>query len=44
MNEGDSNTFEPMIDNNYFHVHIHEHGYHEMNGVLEKNEHLMQKW
>lgn len=35
MNEGDSNTFEPMIDNNYFHVDVHEQGHHEMNGVLK---------
>jgi hypothetical protein len=30
MNEGDSNAFEPMIDNNYFHVDVHEWNHHEM--------------
>jgi hypothetical protein len=43
MNERDSNAFEPMIDNNYFHVDVHEQGHYEMNGMLEKSEHLMQK-
>jgi hypothetical protein len=36
MNEGDSNACEPMIDNNYFHMDVHEQGHHEMNGCLKK--------
>jgi hypothetical protein len=44
MNEGYSNAFEPMINNYYFHMDVHEKSHHEMNGMLEKNEHLLQKW
>jgi len=43
MNEEDQSAFEPLMNNNCFHVDIQEHDHHEMNGVLEKNEYLMQK-
>jgi hypothetical protein len=44
MKEEGQTAFEPLMDYNYFHVDIHEKGHHEMNGVLEKSEHLMQTW
>ncbi len=41
MNGEDQSAYEPLTNNNYFHVDIQEQGHHEMNGVLEKNEYLM---
>ncbi len=43
MNEEEKNAYGPLMDNNCFNVDIHEQNHHEMNKVLEKNEHLMQK-
>ncbi len=43
MNEEDNNTFGPLINVHYFHEDIHEKSHHELNGVLEKNEYLIQK-
>jgi hypothetical protein len=43
MNAENQNAFEPLTNNNCFHVDIQEQGHHEMNEVLEKNEYLMQK-
>jgi hypothetical protein len=33
-----------LINSNYFYVDVQKQGHHEMNMVLEKKEHLMQKW
>ncbi len=43
MNEENQSAFEPLMNNNCFHVDIQEQGHHEMNGVLKNNEYLMQK-
>jgi hypothetical protein len=43
MNEEDQSAFELLIDNNYFYVDVQEQSHHEMNMVLEKKKHLMQK-
>ncbi len=43
MNEKDKSAFKPLTNSNYFQVDIKEKNHHEMNKVLEKNEHLMQK-
>jgi hypothetical protein len=43
MNEENQNAFELLINNNYFYVDVQERSHHEMNMVLEKKEHLMQK-
>jgi hypothetical protein len=43
MNEEDQSASKLLIDSNYFYVDVQEQNHHEMNMVLEKNEHLMQK-
>ncbi len=44
MNGKDNNTFQPLKDVNYFHVDVQKRSHHELNGVLEKNDYLIQKW
>jgi hypothetical protein len=44
MKEEDQTAYGPLTDYNCFHMDIKERGHHEMNGVLEKSEHLMQTW
>jgi hypothetical protein len=45
MDEGrGSNYIQPLTNYNCFHMNIHERAHHEMNGVIEKSEHLMQTW
>jgi hypothetical protein len=43
MNEKNKSAFRPLTNSNYFQVDIKEKNHNEMNKVLEKNEHLMQK-
>jgi hypothetical protein len=43
MNEEDKSASKPLTNNNYFHVEVHERSHHEMNGVLKKSEHSIQK-
>jgi hypothetical protein len=44
MKEEDQIASRPVTNYNCFHVDIHEKGHHEINGVLERSEHLMQTW
>jgi hypothetical protein len=44
MNGKNNNTFQALRDVNYFHVDIQKKIHHELNGVLEKNDYLIQKW
>jgi len=37
-----NNTFEPLMNVNYFHVDVQENSHHESNGVLEKNDYSIQ--
>jgi hypothetical protein len=43
MNEENQSAFEPLTNNNCFHVDIQEQGHHEMNGVLEKKKKINVK-
>jgi hypothetical protein len=37
-----NNTFEVFMNVNYFHMDVQENSHHELNGVLEKNDYLIQ--
>jgi hypothetical protein len=44
MNGKDNYSSQPLRDVNYFHVDVQKKSHHELNGVLEKNDYLIQKW
>jgi len=44
MKEEDQSAYGPLRNNNCFHMDVQQRSHHEMNMVLLKKQHLMQKW
>jgi len=43
MKEEDQSAYGPLRNNNCFHMDVQQRSHHEMNMVLLKKQHLMQK-